>query len=57
MHFQVKMSKNGRKNIFREKEITNKVLPMLLDVKNASGKVTIVLLDPVNKQARYTVCI
>ena len=33
MHFQVKMPENGRKNIFREKETTNKVPLMFLDVK------------------------
>ena len=33
MYLQVKMPENGRKNIFRNKEITNKVPLMFLDVK------------------------
>ena len=33
MHFEVKMVENGRKNIFRDKKTTKKVLPMFLDVK------------------------
>ena len=33
MHFQVKMQKNERKNIFRDKKSTKKVPLMFLDVK------------------------
>ena len=33
MHFQVKMLETGRKDIFRDKETTNKVPLMLLEVK------------------------
>ena len=33
IHFQVKISENGRKNLFRDKQTTNKVPLMLLDVK------------------------
>ena len=33
IHIQVKISENGRKNIFRDKQTTNKVPLMLLDVK------------------------
>ena len=34
MHFEVKMQKkNGRNNIFRDKETSNKVPVMFLDVK------------------------
>ena len=40
------MPENGRKNIFRHKQTTNKVQ------QSAYGKVTISLLDSVNKQAR-----
>ena len=32
MHFQVKMPENGKKNIFREKQTTNKMPLMFLDV-------------------------
>ena len=31
MHFQVEMPENGRKNIVRNKEITNKVSLMFFD--------------------------
>ena len=31
MHFQVKMRENGRKNIFKEKQTTNKVPLMFLN--------------------------
>ena len=37
MHFQVKMRENGRKNIFREKQTTNKVPLMVLDVEVRKG--------------------
>ena len=43
MLFQVKTPENGTKNIFRDKQTTNKVLLMFLDVK------------VLNKQARYSV--
>ena len=33
MHFQIKMRENGRKNMFREKQTTNKLPLMFLDVK------------------------
>ena len=33
MDFQVKMPKNGRKNIFRDKQTTNKVPLIFFDVK------------------------
>ena len=33
MYFQVKMPGKGRKNIFRDKQTTNKVPLMFLDVK------------------------
>ena len=33
MHFQFKIPENGRKNIFRDKETTNMVPLMFLDVK------------------------
>ena len=33
MHFQVKMLEIGRKDIFRDKETTNKVPLMLLEVE------------------------
>ena len=33
MYFQVKMPENGRNNIFRDKQTTNKVPLMFLDVK------------------------
>ena len=33
MHFQVKMSESGGIHIFKEKEITNKLPLMFLDVK------------------------
>ena len=33
MHFQVKTSENGRKNIFRDKQTKNKVPLMFLHVK------------------------
>ena len=33
MHFQVKLTENGRKSRFREKETTNKVPLIFLDVK------------------------
>ena len=33
MHFQVKMSESGSKNIFRENQTTKKVALMFLDVK------------------------
>ena len=33
MHFQVKMSENGRKEMFRDKQTRKKVLLMFLDVK------------------------
>ena len=32
MHFQVKMAENGKKNIFKEKETTNKVPLMILEI-------------------------
>ena len=53
------MPENGKKkkNIFRDKQRTNKVLLMFFDVTVCYGKVTIVLLDSVNKQARYSVCV
>ena len=31
MHFKVKMPENGGKNIFKDKQATNKVLLMFLD--------------------------
>ena len=33
MHFQVKMSENSRKNIFRDNQTTNNAPVMCLDVK------------------------
>ena len=33
MHFEVKMPENDRKNIFRDKQTTNKVPLMFLDVR------------------------
>ena len=33
MHFQVKMSEKGRKNIFRDNQTTNKVVLMFLAIK------------------------
>ena len=33
MHFKVKMPENDRKNIFRDKQTTNKVPLMFLDVR------------------------
>ena len=33
MYFQVKMQENGTKNIFRDKQTTNKVALIFLDVK------------------------
>ena len=33
MQFEVKMSENGRKNIFRQKQPANNILLMFLDVK------------------------
>ena len=45
MLFQVKILENGRKNIFREKETSNHVLLMFLDV------------EVLNKEARYSACI
>ena len=33
MHFQVKVPGKGRKNIFRDKQTTNKVLLIFLNVK------------------------
>ena len=33
MHFQLKMPENSRKNIFGDKQKTNKVPMMFLDVK------------------------
>ena len=32
MGFELKMSENGRKNIFTDKQTTNKVLVMFLDI-------------------------
>ena len=33
MHFEHKMPENGRNNIFRDKQATNKVPLMFLDIK------------------------
>ena len=33
MHFQAQMSKNGSKNIFKDKQTTTKVLVTFVDVK------------------------
>ena len=33
MHFQVKLAENGKKNILRDNETTNKAPLMFLDVK------------------------
>ena len=33
MYLQVKMSENGRKNLFRDEQTTNKVAVLFLDVK------------------------
>ena len=38
MHFQVKIPEKGRKNIFREKQTTNKVPPMFLEAKVPTEK-------------------
>ena len=65
MHFLVKMSKNGRKNIFREKETTNKVPLMLLDVKALTEREQLYYLrkegkqgnQSVRKQGNQSVCI
>ena len=38
MNFQVKMLENGRKNIFKENETTNKVALMFLDVKGLTER-------------------
>ena len=52
MHFQVKIPKNGRKMIFRDKQLTNRAPLMFLDTYE---KVTTALLDVVNKQTKYSV--
>ena len=49
------MPENDRKNICREKQNTNKVPLMFLDVKEVKATVTIALLDSVKKQGRYSV--
>ena len=37
MYLQVKIPENGRKNVFRDKQTTNKVAVMFLDVKVLTG--------------------
>ena len=51
------MSGKGKKNTFRAKQNTNKVVRMLLDAKSAYGKVRISFLDSLNKQASYSLFI
>ena len=57
MRFQVKMVENARKNIFTDKQRTKKVPPKILDLKVLTKNVTIPILDSVNKERRYGVCI
>ena len=57
MQFAVKMPENSRKIIFRDKQTTNKVPQMFLDVKIAYGKEINTFFDCANKQGRYSVCI
>ena len=37
MYLQVKIPENGRKNVFRDKQTTNKVSVVFLDVKVLTG--------------------
>ena len=53
-HFHVKMLENGGKNVLREKDKRTKVPLVLLVVKIGLGKVAIVSLVSVNKQASYS---
>ena len=53
MHFQFNLPEGGKKNTFRDKEVTNKVTLMFLNVQLLRQKVQIAFFDSVNKQARY----
>ena len=56
MYLQVKMPENGRKNVFSDKQTTNKLPLMFLDAKVLTQKVTMTFLEPVSKERRYNVC-
>ena len=53
MHFQFNLPEGGKKNTFRDKEVTNKLPLMSLNVQLLTQKVRIAFFDSVNKQARY----
>lgn len=57
MHFPVKLLENVRKNMFPEKQTTNKVPLRFLDVKDVNGKVTIGSVDCAKKQATCSACV
>ena len=57
IHFEVKMTKYGRINIFRSKQTRNKNTADNFRCYSAYGKITIAFLDWVNKQARWSGCI
>ena len=57
MYFQLTKLENARKNIFRDKQNNKQNTVHVFRCYSAYGKGTIVLLDSVNKEARYSVCI
>ena len=57
MYFQVTNLENARKDIFRDKQNNKQNTAHVFRCYRAYGKGTIILLDSVNKQARYSVCI
>ena len=57
MHLQVKVSENGRKNVFRKEKTTNKVTLVFVDVKVLNAMVRKSFVVAVKKQRRYNVCI
>ena len=56
MYLQVKMPENGRKNVFSDKQTTNKLPLIFLDAKVLTQKVRMTFLEPVSKETRYNVC-